>query len=234
MKKLLATVRCDIRIQFRNGFYYATAFVLVFFILVLNQLPGIDWGWLLPLIILLNMSFTGFYFIGGIVLLEKGEGTIKVQLISPLDSGTYLLAKIISLLILIIIESLVLVIVLYGFNFRIIYYLIGTVLAGIIFILAGFLAVAPYNSLSDYLLPSVGYSALASLPLIIGFANWDNYLIYLHPLQPALIFLNHSFNIVAGWKLIYSFIYSLISITVIYRISKKVFYNIVIDDQEVL
>lgn len=223
MRKLLATVWCDIRVQFRNGFYYATIFVLAFFILVLRQLPEIEWDWLLPLIVLLNMNFTGFYFIGGIVLLEKGEGTIRAQLITPLGSGSYFLAKVISLSLLILIESFVLVGVLYGFHYRIIPFIIGTVLAAYLFILSGFLAIAPYDSISDYLLPSVGYSALASLPLITGFARWNNPLIYFHPLQTALVFLNQAFAPVEGGKLVYAVIYSGIWMVLLYRICKNVF-----------
>ncbi|HLV10262.1 MAG TPA: hypothetical protein VKY40_08640 [Halanaerobiales bacterium] len=223
MRKLLATVYCDIRVQFRNGFYFATIFILAFFIVVLRQLPEIEWDWLLPLIILLNMNFTGFYFIGGIVLLEKNEGTIRVQLITPLESGSYLLAKFISLSLLILIESIILAVVLYGFQFRFIYFITGTLLAAFLFILSGFMVITQYDSISDYMLPSVAYAALVSLPLITGFASWDNPLIYLHPLQTALIFLNQAFIPVGVGNMVYAFIYSCIWVLVLYRLCKGVF-----------
>ena len=52
MKRLLATLRTDVRLQFRNGFYYATAFVVALWVLLFSQLHvgpgGLDVGWLLP------------------------------------------------------------------------------------------------------------------------------------------------------------------------------------------
>ena len=38
MNRLLATIRCDLRLQRRNGFYYATAFVVAVYALGLSQL----------------------------------------------------------------------------------------------------------------------------------------------------------------------------------------------------
>ncbi len=39
MKRLLAAIRWDFRLQYRQGFYYAAIFVAVFMVLILLQLP---------------------------------------------------------------------------------------------------------------------------------------------------------------------------------------------------
>ena len=39
MHRLAATVRLDLRLQMRNGFYYAVAFVLACWFVVLTRLP---------------------------------------------------------------------------------------------------------------------------------------------------------------------------------------------------
>jgi hypothetical protein len=39
MNRLIATVLCDVRLQIRNGFYYAAAFVAMFWTLVLSRIP---------------------------------------------------------------------------------------------------------------------------------------------------------------------------------------------------
>jgi hypothetical protein len=39
MKRLLATVRCDVTLQLRHGFYYATAFVLICCVVLVSRIP---------------------------------------------------------------------------------------------------------------------------------------------------------------------------------------------------
>src|SRR5436305_5271778 len=80
MHRLLATIRCDLRLQQRNGFYYATAFVVAVYALGLSQLHAsgarLNLAGLLPAVVLNNLMITSFYFIGALVLLEKTEGTL--------------------------------------------------------------------------------------------------------------------------------------------------------------
>ena len=79
MHRLAASVRLDLRLQMRNGFYYAVAFVLVCWFVVLTRLPAIDWGYVLPAVVFGNLVMVNFYFVAGLVLLEKGEGTLEAQ-----------------------------------------------------------------------------------------------------------------------------------------------------------
>ena len=76
MHRLAATVRLDLRLQMRNGFlYYAVAFVLACWFVVLTRLPAIDWGYVLPAVVFGNLVMVNFYFVAGLVLLEKGGGS---------------------------------------------------------------------------------------------------------------------------------------------------------------
>ena len=60
--RLLATARLDTQLQLRNGFFYAVAFFLVCWFVVLTQLPAVvDWGFVLPAVILGNLSMVSFY-----------------------------------------------------------------------------------------------------------------------------------------------------------------------------
>jgi hypothetical protein len=59
MKRLLATVRCDVTLQLRHGFYYATAFVLVVCVALVSRIPSLDLGWLLPALVLGNLGSRG-------------------------------------------------------------------------------------------------------------------------------------------------------------------------------
>ena len=64
-------------LQLRNGFYYAVAFVLACWFLLLTRLPPLDWGYVLPAVIFGNLVMVNFYFVAGLVLLEKDEGTLE-------------------------------------------------------------------------------------------------------------------------------------------------------------
>jgi fluoroquinolone transport system permease protein len=81
MKRLIATVRCDVTLQLRHGFYYATAFVLIFCVVVASRIPSLDLSWLLPALLLGNLLLNTFYFIGGLVLLEKSEGALEARVV---------------------------------------------------------------------------------------------------------------------------------------------------------
>ena len=85
MTRFLATMRCDVRLQHRNGFYWAIAFLLAAFVVVVTQLPSIDWTAILPPLLLGNLMLATFFFMGGLMLLEKGEGTLESLIVTPLS-----------------------------------------------------------------------------------------------------------------------------------------------------
>ena len=85
MKRFLNTLRWDIQLQFRNGFYYVSAFVAVLIIILLRQVRGdVDWSLWWPPVLLENLVINSFFLMAGFVLLEKGEGTLEAQIVTPL------------------------------------------------------------------------------------------------------------------------------------------------------
>ncbi len=154
MRRLLATARIDVRLQHRNGFYYAVAVVLALFAILISQIPEVDWSpWLAPLL-LSNLVMVSFFFIGGLVLLEKGEGTLEVQVVTPLRVGEYLGAKIGTLGVLSLVENLILVVLVSGLQHRFGLLILGIACASVIYTLIGFIAVARYDSINAYLMPA--------------------------------------------------------------------------------
>jgi fluoroquinolone transport system permease protein len=75
MNRFRATVAADSRVQYRNGFYLAAALVAAGSILLLRWLPADAATLLLPVVILSNVLVNTFYFVGGLLLLERVEGT---------------------------------------------------------------------------------------------------------------------------------------------------------------
>jgi fluoroquinolone transport system permease protein len=206
MNRLLATIRCDLRIQQRNGFYYAIAFVVAVYALGMSQLHAagarLNLAWLLPAVVLNNLMITCFYFVGALVLLEKIEGTLTAQVVSPLRAGEYIAAKVITLTALALAYNLAMVGLVVGSGFGALALLAGIGVAAALMVMAGFVAVARYESVNEYLLPSLPYAAGLMLPLAYMF-GWDSPLLYLHPLQGPLLLLQAAFAPADAWLLAY-------------------------------
>ncbi|HEX5692580.1 MAG TPA: ABC transporter permease [Roseiflexaceae bacterium] len=224
MKRLLATLRCDVRLQFRNGFYYATGFVLLVWAVVIRQLAAsgvsLDLAFLLPAMLLNNMLIGSFFFLGGLVLLERGEGTLEAQVVTPLRVGEYLLSKVISLGGLALTQHVALVLLIAGPRIAVLPLLAGLASAATLYILTGFAVVVRYRSINDYLLPSIPYAAVLMLPVLYA-AGWDHWLLYLHPMQPAVVLMRAAFAPVALWQLVYGVFGSALWIALGYLLARR-------------
>ena len=230
MTRLTSTMRWDVRLQIRNGFYYAAAFVALIIIILLSQfnVPASTLAMLFPLFIFQNILINNFYFIAGLVLLEKGEGTLEGLVVTPLRKSEYLVSKLVTLAMLSLLETAVVVLIVYGFNANLIWLAAGTILLSLIYGLAGFSFVVRYDSINTFILPSVPFTALFSLPLLHYLGVWSSPLMYLHPLQAPLLLLKGAFQPIAAWEVIYGVVYSAVTIALAYAWSQRAFYKFVI------
>ncbi|MXY18288.1 MAG: ABC transporter permease [Acidobacteria bacterium] len=207
MHALAATLSLDFRLQVRNGFYYAVAFVLACWFVVLTRFPPIDWGYVLPAVVFGNLVMVNFYFVAGLVLLEKNEGTLEAQVVTPLADWQYLTSKTATLTALSLIEQVVIVWSAYGAGFAGGPLAAGIVLAAILYTLTGFVLVARYRSINEFLFPSVLFTTVLSLPLLHYFGFWDIWLLYLHPFTAPLVLLAGAFGPIPVWEWVYGVLY---------------------------
>lgn len=208
MHRLAATVRLDLRLQMRNGFYYAVAFVLACWFLLLGYLPAVDWGYVLPAVVLGNLVMVNFYFIAGLVLLEQAEGTLEAQVVTPLADWEYLASKTATLAGLSLVEQFAIVWSATGGGFGSGALVLGTLLASILYTLAGFLLVARYRTINEFLLPSVLFTMVLSLPTLDYLGLWESWLFYLHPVTAPLVLLAAAFQPTPPWEWGYGLLYS--------------------------
>ncbi|MCH7756289.1 ABC transporter permease, partial [candidate division KSB1 bacterium] len=144
-----------------------------------------------------------------------------------------LLSKVITLTALSILENVAFVIFVYGFDFKPLLLVLGISLSAAIFCLFGFIAVARYDSINEYLFPSVLYTAVLSLVFLNYFGLWESWLFYLHPLQAPLLLLQNAFNPLKNWQVIYGLLYSALSLGLIFLLSQKMFYRFIIKKEGV-
>ncbi len=233
MKRFWSSVSWDIQLQFRNGFYYVSAFVALMLIIMLKQFADVNWMLWWPVIILENLVINTFYFMAGMVLLEKGEGTLEAQIVTPLRPWEYLFAKALSLGILSLLESLIVVVAVSGFTFNWLLLIIGILLLVSIYVLYGFFVVARYDSIGEFILPSAIWTIGFSLPLLYYFDIWRSNWMFLHPLQAPLVLMQSAFESLPVWQILYGILYSLVWIGIGYRVTQRAYHRFVVTKQGV-
>ncbi len=230
MSRLLSTVRLDLLLQVRYGFYYAAAFVTLLWIALLYPLPTSTLGLATPLVVFAELAVIGYYFIAGMVLFEKGERTLSAIVSTPLRFGEYLGSKLATLTVMATSVSLILVLAAYGTGFDIALLLLGVILTSLISILAGFISVSPFDQITRYLIPSQLPLALMSVPLIPFLDIWQSPVFYLFPTHGPLLLLGGAFgtNPLTAWQLLYSVSYGLLWTCILTFAARKMFTHYVV------
>lgn len=228
MTRLLSAARWDVSLQFRNGFYYVSLFSAVVMIVLLKQFNVTEFGYWWPAIITGNLTINSFYFMAGIVLLEKGEGTLEAQIVTPLRPWEILGSKVLTLGLLSLFETLAMIVIVQGVNFN--WFLLVTGIALYIAMLSfyGFIVVARYDSISEFLLPSALWTMGFSLPLLYYFDIWRSWIMFLHPLQGIFFLLQSAFASVPVWQIMYGYAYSILWTGILMWLSLRAFHKFVV------
>lgn len=228
MNRLLSTMWLDLRLQLRNGLFYASGFVALVFVVLLRQFRDVDLRPIWPAIILENLIINAYYLMSGMVLLEKREGTLEVQVVTPLRKEEYLISKVLTLGLLSLVETLVIVILVQGLRFRWLPLVAGLLLMVAFYALYGFVTVSRYDSINEFLMPSAVWTMGFSLPLIYFFDLWRHWIFYLHPLQAPLVLMQAAFVSVAPWQIVYGLAYGALWVGVVFWLSRRAFHRFVI------
>lgn len=228
MKRLLSAVKWDVNFQVRYGFYYAYAVITVLYIIILRQIPYDSQKLAVTFIIFSDPAILGFFFIGGLILLEKGEGTLEYIVATPLRDKEYLASKALSLTFLSMLTSLIIAVFAYGVNFNWLLAAIGVMLTSVFFIMIGFVAVARFKSVNEYLLSAFVYMIALNLPILDFLGIFKSPLFYINPTQASLILMKSAFTHVEMWKIVYALIYLILWIIIAGRWGYKYFYKFII------
>ena len=223
LARFRAAAAADVRLQLRNGFYAAAAFVAVCLVLLLGPLPAGTVALLLPPLVLLNLQVNTFYFIGGLVLLERAEGSLEALTVTPLRPWEYLSAKVATLAWLSFVEAAVIVVASHGLRLAWLPLAAGVGLASALLCAYGFVAVARYDSINAFLFPSMVYTAVIGLPVLDYLGIWSGDLWLLHPMRAPLVLLEAAFHPVSGGRLAYAVAYGLFWAALAARAARRAF-----------
>lgn len=217
MRRLLKSIRGDMFMQVKYGFYTVYGVISLVYIISFKQLPNKATMILLPLIIFSDPALLGFYFISGLVLLEKGENILEYLIVTPLRAHEYLISKMLSLTALSLITSILISFLIYSFQFNILLFSVGVVLTSLLFILIGFIAVAKFPTINEYLLSSIIYITILCIPVVDYLGLYKSSIFYIFPTQASLLLIRGAFVGLEPLKIVYSVIYLIICIYVAYK-----------------
>lgn len=225
MSRFVSTVRLDLLLQLRYGFYYAAGFVTLLWIVLLYSLPEAIGEIAVTFLVFTDLAAVGHVFIAGTVLFEKGEKTLFALLSTPLRFREYLASKLATLTALAIIMSLVVIAAGYGFRFNPALLILGVIFTSLISLLVGFIFVAPFDSISEYLIPGQAPTLVLVAPLVHFFGIWKSPIFYLIPTHGSLLLLGGSFGItqLSAWQIAYAVLYQLLWVAGLALLARRVF-----------
>jgi fluoroquinolone transport system permease protein len=200
--RTLVALRRDLRLQWRQGFWLAYALVCLAYVLVLQLFapsstgsvgvpagPGLR-GLLTKLVVFSDPSVLGFFFIGGLMLLERSEGSLHGGFASPLRVEEWMLAKLGSLTLLAVVASFAIALPLCSECVRPLWLLAAIVPTSTCFVLVGIVAGTRFSTVNRYLLGGGLLSMPLLLPMLAPLGIYDTPAFALLPSGAALTLLD--------------------------------------------
>ena len=166
--RFVSELTSDIRFQMKYGFYFMYLFFSVIYIAVLFLCPREYGKTAASLIILTDPAMLGSFFIGGIWLLEKGEGLHSYLSVSPLRPLEYILSKAVSLAVISTVSADLIILI--GLRAPVHYFLLSvSVFTGsMIFTVVGLIIASYARSVNHYLLLVSPLEMLVVLPPVFA------------------------------------------------------------------
>lgn len=199
MTPVLHALRWDVIVQARNGFYWASAFLVIIISALLLYVPesaranSAIW---VPAILAVNLQIITFFFVAGLMLLERDEGTLNALAVSPLSASGYLAMRTFSLTGLAAAETIAIVWIGFGTGGSWPLILGGTAALGIIYTCFGAAVATSYDSVNALLLPASAFVALLLLPLLPHFGLAPRLPFFIHPLEPPMTLIRAGYGVV--------------------------------------
>jgi fluoroquinolone transport system permease protein len=213
VSRLSATLRLDARLQARNNVYLIIAVAALGLAFALRALftPG-QLQFFMPLVALSGVSLTTFFLVGVLMLLERGEGTLDVVLVSPLRPAEYLASKLITVTALALVESALIAGVAYGLGFSFRWLALAVLLRAGLVAAVGVAVGVRYRAITHFLMPAAALTVAFDLPVLWYLELWPSPLFYVWPTLPSLLLAKAAFLPVDPRELVYACVYGALAV----------------------
>ena len=189
INRIISTLKLEFIIQFRHGFIIAVFLVAFLWITLLKVLSLQNIQHFLSIILMMNLIITAYYFISGLMLLDKTSGVLEAIHITPLRSLEYLFCRVVALSALATVENILIVWLGIGIEALPPAAIISLFVLACQFSLWGYLSVIQFDDISRFLMPSTLYVLGFLLVCVPWFNTSYSWMIWLHPLGPNLSWL---------------------------------------------
>ena len=170
----------DIRFQFKYGFYFLYLIFTILYISLLYALPAVWRQQATVLMIFTDPAAMGLYFMGAIVLFEKGERVLNSLAVSPVRPMEYIVSKLLSIALISTVAGLVI-----GFGGGVIanlfYFIPGVFLGSCLFSAVGLMVAANIGTLNQFVVATIPAEILINVPAIAWLFGWKPGIMLLHP-----------------------------------------------------
>lgn len=167
----------DIRYQIKYGFYFLYGIISLLYLGVLLFLPENLARPVTALIILTDPAALGFFFIGGMVLLERGEGLHRYYAVLPARNREYVLSKALSLSMISTIVAVIIAGIMYGREVQYLLLIVGVFAGAAVFTLFGLAVGTVSKSINHYFVLGVPVGVFLMGPAFLVYANVENLLV---------------------------------------------------------
>ena len=171
----------DIRYQFKYGFYFLYTVISIVYIVILLFIPEDFLRPIASIIILTDPAALGFFFIGGMVLLERGEGLHSYYSISPATTKEYVLGKTLSLSLISTISGIAITAVAIRGEVNFVLLFLGLFLGSAVFTMFGLIVGTISKSLNQYFVIGVPVGIFLMLPAFLPLVKINHFLIETMP-----------------------------------------------------
>jgi fluoroquinolone transport system permease protein len=202
--RLATAFLADVRFQFRHGFYYAYLFVSVVYIVLLRLVEDGMRETFAVLVVFSDPAMLGFFFIGGIILLEKAQGIFPALFVTPIRISEYVWAKVWSLTALSLGTSFLILLATVGTDISVLPIFIGVTFTSMIATLLGIGLAVRVKTVNQFLVSSVLFVPIFFTP-VMEWISGQSLIYYLFPGKASLLFLEGGFASIAWKESIYAF-----------------------------
>ncbi|PKO99975.1 MAG: ABC transporter [Bacteroidetes bacterium HGW-Bacteroidetes-8] len=221
--RLINALISDIKFQSKQGFYLVYVIITAMYLIILSLLPENITSIALPLVVYSDPSVLGLFFIGGIIMLEKGQGVIQVLIVSPLTTGEYIVAKVISLTIVSVAAASAITALSFDGALNWAVFLVSVALTSGIFTLCGVVINAGCTTVNQYILKTIPYMLLLVLPCFSILGSNLLYPLTLIPSVAALRLMLGAFSETVWYESAALILYLFMANFLLYKYAVKVF-----------
>lgn len=219
--RILSLLKQDILFQFRHRFYYAYLFIIAVYFSILMNVNGVVKEFLTVFILFSDTTVLGFFFVGGLLLLERDQNILQSLFVTPIKLHEYLLSKVLSLTILATAASFLVAISAFGIPKNIFFFTVGVILSSTFFIFTGITIAVRSKTVNTYFFNAIVFTLLFFLPLLDFFGILESSFFVIFPTHGSIVLFKTLFVDVSLFDMVVStgslVIWNIVIATMTYR-----------------